>query len=137
MIYYWSSQDIVEYCHFQNDSLNNFLLPLTLYRKGLLFRQVASGPHLLQLIYKLGKGRGSGKEVMKLVECEIVNDWGSADQFRHRFQEDLHQSGVSLEVPPNHLAALKLGNTTIVEEDNSLEELEMAQGDAFDLEQRY
>lgn len=109
------------------------------YRKGLLLRQLSSGPHVLQLIFKLGEGRASRKQVMKLLECEMINDWGSADQFRTHFREDLTRAGTNLPVPPNHLDFLKSENFTnsnFIEDDLSLENIEMGNSDAFDLEQR-
>lgn len=68
----------------------------------------------------------------------MINDWSSADQFRNHFQGDLKRAGTNLPVPPNHLDAFKAENHTssnFIEDDFSLEELEMAESDVFDLEQ--
>lgn len=98
---------------------------------------MASGPHVLQLVYKVGPGRASKREIMRLVECEMIDDWGSADQFRNHFREDLIREGTTLKVPPNHFDFLKSGNksTGFDEEGSSLEEMEVADGDVFELDQ--
>ncbi|CAL8115534.1 unnamed protein product [Orchesella dallaii] len=104
-------------------------------RTGLILRQLASGPHLLQLIYKVGEGKASGREIMTLLECEMINEWGAADQFRNHFREDLRRAGVNLEVPPNHLDFLKSQNgDSTVDDLESLEEMGLSE-DVFDLDQ--
>lgn len=69
----------------------------------------------------------------------MINDWASADQFRNHFREDLKRAGTNLPVPPNHMDFLKASklarNNEFLDDDLSLEELEMAESDVFDLEQ--
>ncbi|XP_035702681.1 uncharacterized protein LOC110850584 isoform X1 [Folsomia candida] len=71
-------------------------------RRGLMLRQVASGPHFLQLIYKLNYGTMTGSKHRKLVECEVINDWKAGNEFRSQFRRELVAQGLqNLGVPAN------------------------------------
>ncbi|CAG7834230.1 unnamed protein product, partial [Allacma fusca] len=68
----------------------------------MMLRQVARGPDFLQLIYKINRR----DEVIKthLVECEVLQDWESGNEFRNNFQRQLQNLGLShLSVPANRL----------------------------------
>ncbi|CAL8138605.1 unnamed protein product [Orchesella dallaii] len=68
-------------------------------RTGLMLRQFALGPYFQKSIYKVEER--SGQEIKTLLECEIINDVDTTDQFRNNFQEELRCAGVNLPVPPN------------------------------------
>jgi len=57
-------------------------------RISLLLRQVSSGEDFLQMIFQIKEVDGF-KIKQKLLECEIVNDLGAADQFRSQFESEL------------------------------------------------
>jgi len=83
------------------------------------------------MVYKQ-KEKTGGRRKNHLVECEVINDWGAADQFRSHFQSELRRSGLSLQVPSNHR------NLSLFEPDEYLETEEEAQtipGDIIDLDQ--
>ncbi len=87
------------------------------------------------MVYKKRTGGSRGRRE-NLIECEVISDWGAADQFRSHFQNELQRSGLSLTVPANHL-----NESGRPEPDEYLEmeaENEVpVKGDVIDLDQGY
>ena len=84
------------------------------------------------MVYKEKDKKGIRRKA-NLLECEVINDWGAADQFRSHFQNELKRSGLTLQVPSNHV-----NQSLLFEKDEYLEsEAETVSGDMIDLDQGY
>lgn len=94
-------------------------------------RQLASGQILLQMIYKLNSHnltnnsdnnnnnnlstKSKKHKKLKLLECEIINDWNGADQFRSNFKKELREAGLLLSVPNNYFNFTHFQNDDFME----------------------
>jgi hypothetical protein len=91
------------------------------------------------MIYKIHQDSSNAGKHRNLVECEVLNDWGAANQFRNKFQGELLRAGLHLKVPANK-------GTNIDDEDDDDDENtdtesyfnafnQLGDGDAIDLDQ--
>jgi len=91
---------------------------------------MVSGPDFLQMVFKVKKAKKLHRRD-KLVECEVINDWEAADQFRSQFQTELNKFNLKLQVPAYHK------KNSSAEKQHGSEYAVETEENAVDLEQRY